>query len=270
MSGETLYPWDFRAGYTLSAGQRHESEKQHQAFLRYAQLGPKRSTTTVAAEISTHPVSVRRWASQYRWRDRAAALDAYAHDGIAPPPVVAITKLLAQRAEQAAEQQAKADAEAAQVAQQLQQAEQRRSAIRPGGIASPTPLDDLEEAQAKHIKRLTDLQHRAEVTGRNLLAMSARYLALASELTAEHEARRVNPRAPKPYASLETAMRLTACAAQISGTGITHVANALGVDQIAQELEAIKANDARALVLESADPGDLVVEPLPAEPEEAS
>jgi len=37
-----------------------------------------------------------------------------------------------------------------------------------------------------------------------------------------------------------------------------------------ESVEAIRENDARALLLESADPDDLVVEPLPAEPEGAS
>lgn len=53
-----------------------ESAKAYQAFTRYRDMGPARSTAKVARELGKSKALMDRWSSRHEWVDRAAALDA--------------------------------------------------------------------------------------------------------------------------------------------------------------------------------------------------
>ena len=264
------WPWDLGQGYERGAF-RPEGEEQHNAFLIYARMGPDRSTAKVAEQIGAHPASVRKWAARYKWTYRAAALEAHVEGLAAATPADAtVIGMVTDAVDRAGDNLQAVAAEAEKADRWMRRTEDRRAKRREGGQAEPLAAELVEKAQETHLERLRDYRRKGELAGKNHYAIGERFVRFAAEIMQEHERKRVNPDAPVPYASLNTAMRLAAIYSQLSTTGLQLVGQALGVDQMLESVEAIRENDARALLLESADPGDVVVEPLPAEPEEAS
>ena len=66
MKKAEIYPWERQPG---------ETEKAYEAFLIYKNLGPGRTVTEVAKELTKSRQLLARWSSQYRWKDRASEYD---------------------------------------------------------------------------------------------------------------------------------------------------------------------------------------------------
>lgn len=58
---------------------RHEGVRAFQAFTIYLQMGPERSITKVARELSKSRTLIGRWSAAHQWTERVAAWDAHIH-----------------------------------------------------------------------------------------------------------------------------------------------------------------------------------------------